>query len=223
MVHDLGNEQPLAVTVLTIPELFDLIQVYITSNLDLIRLTQVSKAFSLIFGPLLWHTIEIKTEAQHNCFVNNPQVQDAIKRHGKDWIRVIRIRTPKSLTPFLQAHATSDDAGLSLLRLHTLEFPWPRHHAFENQQGVPRVPIELGLSEKEKEQIIDPCTESLYLEKEVFYRARNDPPVALEQLRPLPQQTLAPSITNPSRGPIDRNWSSQTQSNIWLQRRRAGA
>ncbi|KAG0041179.1 hypothetical protein BGZ83_002202, partial [Gryganskiella cystojenkinii] len=142
-----------AEAVFSVPELLDLIQVYLTSSSDRVSLAQICKSFSLAFGPLFWRTVELKTEQQHTRFVNTPEVQDDILRHGPAWIRVMRLRTPKSLAPFLQVNG--NDGGVSLTRLQTLEFPWPRRLFYEDMvpHAVARIPAEDGLTEDEAERI----------------------------------------------------------------------
>ncbi|KAG0046629.1 hypothetical protein BGZ83_008217 [Gryganskiella cystojenkinii] len=126
--------------VIRIHELFDCLQAYLTSNSDLVALTLVCREFTRLFNPLLWHTIEIKTKKQHDLFVSTPEVQQAIRRHGHAYIRVIRIRTPKSLAPFYSkvgplyvpgSNVDNENDTTMLLNLHTLEFPWPGCMAFE--------------------------------------------------------------------------------------------
>ncbi|KAG0046002.1 hypothetical protein BGZ83_008802 [Gryganskiella cystojenkinii] len=162
---EVESQQPassLAVKVLLVPELFDLIQAYLTLNSDLVSLTQVSKAFFNLFGPIFWHTVEIKTEQQHDRFVNTPEVRNALQKHGPGWIRVIRIRTPKSLTPFLHQ---PDGQNILLTQLHTLERLF-----FEDliPKGVDFQPF----LDDGSNLLGDPYAESFYLEQEHFHRAR---------------------------------------------------
>ncbi|KAG0043491.1 hypothetical protein BGZ83_011340 [Gryganskiella cystojenkinii] len=202
-----------AVTVFSVPELLDLIQVYLTSNSDLVSLTQVCKSFSLAFGPLIWHTVEIKTERQHTRFVNTPEVQDAIRRHGPDWIRVIRLRTPRSLAPFL--HVNGNDGGVSLTRLQTLEFPWPRRLLYEEMvpTAVARIPAEEGLTEDEAERIPgDPNGETFFLDQEYLHRTRV----------PSLDDPTGENGTESKTSTAVNTWLSRPHSSFWLQRHRAG-
>ncbi|KAG0260007.1 hypothetical protein BGZ95_004540, partial [Linnemannia exigua] len=102
--------------VLSIPELIDAIQVFLTPH-DLAQCTVVSKTFQALFTPVLWKTITIKTHRQHLAFTTVPEVQDALVRHATH-IRAIYLRTCKSLEPFFQVDPTH------LKLLHTLAFPW---------------------------------------------------------------------------------------------------
>ncbi|KAF9358464.1 hypothetical protein BGX26_001684 [Mortierella sp. AD094] len=106
---------PAVINFFSIPELLELIHSYLSTS-DIIHCSKVSKAFSEIFTPLLWHTISLRTEAQHRYFTENPEVQAALLRNGK-YIRVIQVETFKSLIPFLNV-----DADL-LKNIHTLQLP----------------------------------------------------------------------------------------------------
>ncbi|KAG0053853.1 ribonuclease T2-like [Gryganskiella cystojenkinii] len=220
----MDSEPSLAVKVLSVPELFDLVQVYLTSNSDLVSLTQVSRTFNRFFGPLLWHTVEIKTERQHNRFVNTPEVHGAIRRHGPDWIRVIRLRTPRSLAPFLKPYINEagDEEVVSLTQLHTVEFPWPRRYILEEAASstLIRLPADEGLTEEDVEKMADPNAGSYYIDQqEHYHRARGDP-----KSRPA---FLAAGIAHgfsliPTRSSVDKSWFELTESFSWLQRRRMG-
>ncbi|GJJ70348.1 hypothetical protein EMPS_02697 [Entomortierella parvispora] len=193
------EEQPPVVKVLAVPELVDLVQVYLTSNTDLVHLTLVSKAFALLFNPLLWQTIEIRTERQHRLFVNTPQVQDAIRRLGNDCVRVIRVRTPKSLAPLVQANTP-------LLQLHTLEFPWPRRLIFEDMVFRAR---NLQPFEEELDVLNEPYPDHFFLEREKFHRTRAEPALSMTpeatDHRPL-------AATRPLRSLF---WLQQRRKGIW--------
>ncbi|KAG0264443.1 hypothetical protein BG011_006802 [Mortierella polycephala] len=84
-----------------IPEMFDMVQSYF-SNSDRIRCSRVSKDFSVLFSPVLWRTISLRTRRQHECFTSNPQIVATITKYAH-CIRTIRVRTCKSLSPFVTA------------------------------------------------------------------------------------------------------------------------
>ena len=175
---------PSVLPVVHLPELFDTIQVYLTSNSDLVTLTQVCKEFARLFNPLVWHTIEIKIKRQHERFVNTPEVKEAIRRHGREYIRVIRIKTRKSLAPFFMEvdpyldpynDTHQDDDATLLLNLHTLEFPWPRRLAFEDRISsttIQHLSKLFGPHSSESITNDKDDLESFYLEQSHFHRAR---------------------------------------------------
>ncbi|KAF9081958.1 hypothetical protein BGX23_000248 [Mortierella sp. AD031] len=125
--------------VLSIPELLDAIQVYLTPH-DLVQCTTVSKAFNALFIPILWETVTIKTQAQHLAFTTVPQVQEALARNAHH-IRVLHLRSCKSLEPFLQF---VDSTQLKLL--HTLAFP------FWATQTFPQDPPSLEMLVKQADE-----------------------------------------------------------------------
>ncbi|KAG0068001.1 hypothetical protein BGZ90_000753 [Linnemannia elongata] len=112
--------------VLSIPELLDAIQVYLTLH-DLAQCAVVSKSFQTLFTPLLWEIITIKTHRQHVAFTTVPEVQDALVRNAPH-IRVLYLRTCKSLEPFLRV----DSAHFKLL--HTIAFPWTLRNLDQDYQ-----------------------------------------------------------------------------------------
>ncbi|KAG0053856.1 hypothetical protein BGZ83_000330 [Gryganskiella cystojenkinii] len=231
MNYDLDVEKPPSVKVFAFPELLDLIQVYIHSNTDLVSLTQVCKSFALSVGPLLWHTVEIKTKRQHFLFVDTPEVQDAIQKYASNHIHVIRLQTPKSLVPFLKVNQP-------LLQLHTLEFPWPRRLWFE-EMNIPdnltaRARSHL-LTEEELARGADQDTGSFYLDQEFLHRTRramistllNDADKHdgdVDHDLNTNVSTYPPSTTTKAcptfNAAIDRSWSAMAKSSFWLQKRR---
>ncbi|KAF9995076.1 hypothetical protein BGZ79_000130 [Entomortierella chlamydospora] len=106
-------QQPLVIKVLSVPELLGLIYPFL-SNLDLTCCRVVSKAFSDIFTPILWHTISLITQKQHCYFTDTPGIQSALIKNAK-YIRVIQAETCRVLAPFLK-----DDA-MSLRNIHMLQ------------------------------------------------------------------------------------------------------
>ncbi|KAG0265441.1 hypothetical protein BGZ95_003320 [Linnemannia exigua] len=125
-----------ALQVLSIPELFDIIQGYITPH-DLAQCVLVSSDFSTLFTPLLWHTISLTTLKQHIHFTTSVDVQVALLRNSK-FVRVIRVWTCKSLRPFMAIKPED------LSSLTALEFSWlTTHvgHATSLTEGVARSAI----------------------------------------------------------------------------------
>ncbi|KAG0253396.1 hypothetical protein BG011_006390 [Mortierella polycephala] len=102
---------------LSVLEMLGMVQSHL-SNQDRIRCSLVSKAFSALFIPLIWHTVTLGTLGKDHAFLYNPETVSAIMQHARH-IHVIRVRTSKSLLPFLLAGVDK------LINLHTLEFLCP--------------------------------------------------------------------------------------------------
>lgn len=118
-----------AAKVLNIPELSEIILQDFTPH-DFAQCILVCKSFASIFTPILWHTIALKQDKQHVWFSTSPEVQEALKRNAR-FVQVIRVRSCKSLVPFLRLVAEEEEeeevgrgkGGKVMPRLHTLQFP----------------------------------------------------------------------------------------------------
>lgn len=115
-----------AAKVLNIPELSEIILQDFTSH-DFAQCILVCKSFASVFTPILWHTIALKQDHQHVWFSTSPEVQEALRRNAR-FVQVIRVRSCKSLVPFLKVEEKEEEAGggrggRTMPRLHTVQFP----------------------------------------------------------------------------------------------------
>ncbi|KAF9146087.1 hypothetical protein BGX30_004367 [Mortierella sp. GBA39] len=120
-----------AAKVFNIPELSEIILQDFTPH-DFAHCILVCKSFASVFTPILWHTIALKQDHQHVWFSTSPEVQEALRKNAR-FVQVIRVRSCKSLVPFLKLVEEEEEeevgrggrggGGKVMPRLHTLQFP----------------------------------------------------------------------------------------------------
>ncbi|KAG9064706.1 hypothetical protein KI688_002965 [Linnemannia hyalina] len=120
-----------AAKVFNIPELSEIILQDFTPH-DFAQCILVCKSFASVFTPILWHTIALKQDHQHVWFSTSPEVQEALRKNAR-FVQVIRVRSCKSLVPFLKLVEEEEEeevgrggrggGGKVMPGLHTLQFP----------------------------------------------------------------------------------------------------